>query len=360
MPRHLSFWLLIGTVALSGLLFFHVIKPFLVAIFVALVLTVLFAPLHRWLTDRLAGHIRIAAGATTLLVVVAVLLPIGVTLLMAGTQVMQIGTDVAERFDAPSNNGIDQTVEIIEETRIGSAIEQLDNHLPRGHREQLRRAASRITDGVAAELYNKTRGLLSDFFTFAVSLAIMMLALYYFLADRDVFLRELHRMMPLKNQEERRLTDRFQSVCRGVVLGTVVAGVVQATLSGVAFAVLGVPNVWLLIVLTMFSSFVPVLGSAAVWGCVAAWLLFDGHYASGIGLAVYGAAIVSSSDNLVRAYVIGNQAKLHPFVALVTVLGALKLMGLWGIFVGPMVAAFFYALLNITRDRVAQQRQMAA
>ncbi|WP_145217322.1 AI-2E family transporter [Planctomycetes bacterium TBK1r] len=57
---------------------------------------------------------------------------------------------------------------------------------------------------------------------------------------------------------------------------------------------------------------------------------------------------------------IGNQAKLHPLVALVTVLGALKLMGLWGIFVGPMVAAFFYALLNITRDRVANQRQLAA
>ncbi|MDV6029283.1 MAG: AI-2E family transporter [Phycisphaera sp. RhM] len=360
MPRNLSFWLLIVSVALFGLLFFHVIKPFIVAIFVALVLTVLFAPLHRWLTERFAGHTRIAAGATTLLVVTAVLLPIGVTFLMAGTQVMQIGADVAGRFEATSSNGIEETVEIIEATQIGDAIEHLNASLPEEQRQHLRRAVLRITDGVTVELYDKTRGLLSDFFTFAVSLAIMMLALYYFLADREVFLRELHRMMPLKNQEERRLTERFQSVCRGVVLGTVVAGVVQAALSGVAFAVLGVPNVWLLIVLTMFSSFIPLLGSAAVWGCVAAWLLFNGHYGSGVGLAVYGAVVVASSDNLVRAYVIGNQAKLHPLVALVTVLGALKLMGLWGIFVGPMVAAFFHALLNIARDRVANQRQLAA
>ncbi|WP_182868024.1 AI-2E family transporter [Rhodopirellula sp. JC639] len=349
----LSFWILVGATACFGLLFFRVIQPFILAIFIALVLAVLFAPLHQWLTDRTAGHDRIAAGLTTVLVIVAVMLPIGVTLMMAGTQVMRTGTEMADRFDAPSSNGDDDTLDLVQGTRVGRMIDGIKSRLAKDQRDQLRRAFSRIIDGVTAEVYAKTRGLLSDFFAFSVSLGVMTLSLYYFLADRDVFLREVHRMLPLEDREEERLTDRFQSVCRGVVAGTVVAGLAQATLSGIAFAILGIPNAWLLIVLTMFSSFIPFLGSAVVWVSVALWLLLDGRYGAGIGLLIYGAAVISTSDNLVRAYVIGNQAKLHPLIALVTVLGALKLMGLWGIFVGPMIAAFFYALLNIARDRVA-------
>ena len=351
MPRNFSFWLLVGLVGAVGLLFACVVKPFVIAIFIAVVLAALFAPIHQWITRHVAGHDRIAAGITAVLAIVLVLLPICVTLLMAGTQVMQISNDVVDWFNVQSTDGFDETLEQIEQTKFGGAINRLYLNLPHDQKDQFRQAVAKIADGVTSEFYTKTRGLISDLFTFGVSLCIMALALYYLLADRDVFTRELHRMMPLEGQEEQRLADRFQAVCRGVVLGTVVAGLVQAALAGVGYAVLGIPNFWVLIVATMFFSFIPFVGSAAVWASVTAWLLIEGRYGSGIALAIYGATIVSTSDNLVRAYVIGNQAKLHPLVALVTVLGALRLMGLWGIFVGPMVAAFLYALLNITRER---------
>lgn len=94
---------------------------------------------------------------------------------------------------------------------------------------------------------------------------------------------------------------------------------------------------------------------AAIWGSVALWLLVEGRYAAAIGLVAYGSAVISTSDNLVRAHVIGHQASLHPLVSLITVLGAVKLMGLWGVFVGPMVAAFFFALLTIVHERYIQQ-----
>ncbi|QEG43162.1 AI-2E family transporter [Roseimaritima ulvae] len=359
MPRHFSFWLLVGFVAAIGFLFFHIIKPFIVAIFIAIVLAVLFTPVHRWVADRLAGHDRIAAGITTALVMLLILLPIGTTLLMAGTQIMQVSENVAAWFNGQSTDGIEITIDKIERTKFGATVSELYADLPNGQQEQVRQTVAKVGDGVTADLYAKTRGLLTDVFTFALSLSIMTLGLYYFLADRDLFTREIHRLLPFHDEEEERLTEKFQSVCQGVVLGTIVAGVVQATLSGIAFGVLGVPNVWVLIVLTMFCSFIPFVGAAAVWAPVSLWLFAEGRYAAGIGLLTYGAAVVSTSDNLVRAYVIGNQAKLHPLVALISVLGALKLMGLWGIFVGPMVAAFLYALLNITKERAryAQHRQ---
>ncbi len=85
MSRHVTLAVLLCLIAAIGLLFFQVIRPFVVAIFVSIVLAVLFAPIHRWLSERLGGRNRIAAALTTTLVLLLVLLPIGFTLLMAGT-----------------------------------------------------------------------------------------------------------------------------------------------------------------------------------------------------------------------------------------------------------------------------------
>lgn len=356
MVRNLSLWLLLGLVGVIGLLFFHVVKPFLLVTFIAAVLAVLFTPLHRWLTSKLWGHDRIAAAVTTILVIVLILLPISVTLLMAGTQVMQAGNQVSQWFEHRSDTALDNAIDKLEESTIGSALDDLHQSLPDEQQKRLESAANRMADSATAELYDKTRGLLSDVFTAVIGLGLMVFGLYYFLADRALFVGELHRMLPLDDVEERKLIDRFQQVCRGVVLGTVVAGIAQATLAGIAFGILGIPQAWILIVLTMFCSFIPFLGSATVWGPVAIWLFAEGRVSEGIFLAIYGAAIIATADNVVRAYVIGNQARLHPLVALVTVLGAIKLIGLWGIFVGPMVAAFLYALLNITKERFSRQQ----
>ena len=43
---------------------------------------------------------------------------------------------------------------------------------------------------------------------------------------------------------------------------------------------------------------------------------------------------------------------MHPLLALVSALGGLKLVGLWGVFLGPIVAALFYTLLKVMDDRL--------
>ncbi len=124
MSRRVTVVALLSLIAAIGLLFFQVIRPFVVAIFVSIVLAVLFTPLHRWLTDRLNGHNRIAAAFTTTCVVLLVLLPIGFTLLMAGTQVMEAGKEVVTWFEDSSSDDLDRTLEEIQQTRIGSAMQR--------------------------------------------------------------------------------------------------------------------------------------------------------------------------------------------------------------------------------------------
>ena len=352
MPRQLSFWILLALIIAVGVFFWQVIRPFMLAIFMALVLAVLFSPMHQWLTRRLGSRHRIAAACSTLIVLLLVMLPISFTMLMAGTQLLSVGKDVVTWLDDRSAQDLQEIVDEVSQTNVGRTIQDVYSRISQEQREQIHVSATRLAESATTELVNKTRGFLSNIFMFVVGSAVMILSLYYFLADRDVFLRELHRLLPLEVREERLLEDKFQSVCRGVVLGTIVAGVVQAALNGAVLAIIGVPQLWLLIVLTMFFSFIPFLGSAVIWFPISLFLIVNQHYTAGIGLMIFGAAVISTSDNLVRAYVLGSQARLHPLVALVTALGAIQVVGLWGIFIGPMVAAFLYALLNMVQERI--------
>jgi hypothetical protein len=62
---------------------------------------------------------------------------------------------------------------------------------------------------------------------------------------------------------------------------------------------------------------------------------------------LYGLVFVSTLDNVIRTYVLQSNARLHPLLAFVSVLGGLQVMGLWGVFIGPMVASCLHALVQI-------------
>ncbi len=357
--RNLSFWFLILLVAGVGILFFQVIQPFVLTVFIAIILAVLFHPTHLWISNHLYGKTRIAAFLTTLIALMLVLLPISITLLMAGSQVLDAGKIVMAWVHDKPTDQIENAIEKIERTSIGKTFHDAYSKLPANQQTQIANSATRLVEGGTTMLYDKTQSLIANLFTFVIGVCVMTLSLYYFLADRELFLDELHKLLPLEWREERNLAGQFQSLCRGVVLGTVAAGLAQAFLAGIAFAFIGVSQLWLLIVLTMFCSFIPFIGAAIVWLGVVTLLLFDQQYVAAVGLTIYGVVVIGSADNLVRAYVIGTQSRLHPLIALVTVLGAIEMVGLWGIFLGPMVAAFFYALLNIVRERVERSTKSA-
>ena len=210
MPRNFSFWLLLGLVGLFALLLFRIVQPFLIAVFVPAVVGMLFKPLHQWLTRRLRGHERIAAGVTTLLVLLLVLLPISFTLMMAGTQVLRGGQQFVSWFDARSGSGLGDTLEEIEDTTIGSKLTELYVDLPIEHRDRLRQIAAQFAEGATAEIYENTRKIISDVFSLVMSLSVMTLTLYYMLADHDLFVRHLHRILPLQNSEEKELGIQYE------------------------------------------------------------------------------------------------------------------------------------------------------
>ncbi|TWT69454.1 AI-2E family transporter [Crateriforma conspicua] len=348
---NLSGYALIALCLLVGVMFYRIVQPFLMALVSAAILAVLFHPFHDWIQSKVGGHRRVAAGIAASIIFFLICLPIAGALAVAGTQLFDISESLMQVVEDPEHSVWAKRIDQWEQHWIVRKGMQAYGRIGDDDKVRLREFAGKGMQGMASGLYEKTAGLIANLIHLGISIFVAMMALYYFFADGDSIMAELHRLSPLGRRDEDKLIDRFGRVCRGVVMGSVVAGLAQAVLAGIGYAVADVPNVFLMAALTMFFSFVPFLGAGSVVTAISIYLAFDGRYAACAGLLIYGFIVVGSVDNIVKAKWIGTEASLHPLVALVSVIGAVQFLGLWGIFLGPMIAAFFYALLQLVRQR---------
>ncbi len=352
MSRQMSLYLLLATVLLIGVLFYRVIEPFIISLLFAAVLSVLFHPPYQWVVEHVGGHNRLAAFVTSLVVLLAILLPIGGALILAGAQLAQVASSVASLQQESKDSELEEGLEKLGQSKAAKTLNKFYHELPAGQRQQVDKLISQASDGFVKRVIEKTARFAGDLVDFTIGFFVTGLALYYFLADGKKYIQQLQGFLPLETDEQEVLVEQFGKVCRAVILGTVVAALTQAILAGIGFRVAGVPNVFLLMALTMFFAFIPFVGGSIMVIVVAVWLAVEGRFLAAGLLFTYCILFISTSDNLIRAYVIGSEAKMNPLVAFITVLGAIQLIGLVGIFVGPMIAALFYTLLKLLRDRI--------
>ena len=199
---------------------------------------------------------RLAAALTTAGVMLLVLLPLGVALVVAGNQMIGVTKDVVLLLQEDQANGKSELADGWQ--RLREDFNQLDPEW----RERLAVISKQAAEGMVKRVPEKTVGLVQDAVNAVVGLVVMTLALYYLLLDGVKILKEVKELTPLDDVEEDALIEEFGKVCRGVVVGTVVAAMVQALLAGIGFFVAGVENVPLLMVLTMIFAFIPFVGAS--------------------------------------------------------------------------------------------------
>ncbi|QDU90226.1 putative inner membrane protein [Pirellulimonas nuda] len=350
-PRVVSLIALLAVVLLTGALFFRVVAQFVVPLFLAGVLVVVFEPVHRWFTEKLPGRRYAAAGATTTVVMLTVLIPT----IWLGVQAYLEGRQVALYLVGEGHQG---TLAESFEKRIVDAKEF--------YKDQM--GTEKDPDfaplGAAIARYAGTAGLNTVLAAvgIVVGLVVMTVALFYFLADGPAMIEALTHLSPLDDEYEHELLQKFSEVSRAVVVATLLSAVVQGLLGGIGyyFALEAGAPILLLTVLTIVLAIIPFVGATAVWIPVCIWIFLfqtdigpDGevqrHWAAVIGLAIYGTAVVSSIDNVIKPMVLHGNAKLHPLLALLSVLGGVSVLGPVGILVGPMLVAFLQAMLGMLR-----------
>ncbi len=190
---------------------------------------------------------------------------------------------------------------------------------------------------------------------------IMIISLYFFLLDGPNMIAAIQGLSPLDDDHEKELVQEFNVVSRAVVVATLLSAIAQGLLAGIGFYFCGFESVFLLTMLTTAMALVPFVGAASVWVPACLYLYFiQNDLTSAICLAVYGVAIISMADNVIKPLVLHGQSNLHPLLALLSVLGGVSALGPIGLLVGPMVVAFLQTLLKILQRELSSMETSTA
>jgi predicted PurR-regulated permease PerM len=174
--------------------------------------------------------------------------------------------------------------------------------------------------------------------------------LFYFLRDGPRLLEGLVRSLPLGDERERHLLGRFAEVSRATIKGTLVVGIVQGAIGGIAFALLGIaaPVLWGVVMALL--SILPAVGPALVWVPTAGVLIANGEWGTGIALIVIGVFVIGLVDNLLRPILVGRDTRMPDYLIMLSTLGGLAGFGLAGIIIGPIIAAFFLSVWHMAEQ----------
>jgi predicted PurR-regulated permease PerM len=182
----------------------------------------------------------------------------------------------------------------------------------------------------------------------------LIIALYYFLADGPAMVEAVMALTPLDRRYEHELLNRFGQVSRAVVVATLLTALTQGALAGIGYHFALPPGapVFLLTALTTVTALIPIFGAFAIWISVVIWVYLQGQFVTAVVLAIYCTCVVSTIDNIMKPLILHGQSKLHPLLALLSILGGLHAFGPVGLLVGPMLVSFLQALLNMLRKEL--------
>ena len=320
-------------------LFLWLIMPFFAPLLWACIIAVLFHPVQVWLEQRW-GHRPNTTALTTLFACV-VLVVIPVLLLLASF--LQQGLAVYEQIQA----GELQPGKYIDQVR--SAFPVLQGLLERFdiNMDTVRDNAAKAAVAASQFLARNALAVGQGAFGFVLKLALMLYVAYFLLRDGRKLVETLVHAIPLGDERERLLFQKFAEVARATVKGNLLVALVQGMLGGLIFWILGLPAALLWGVVMTVLSLIPAVGAGLVWLPAAIYLYAVGEWISATVLIAYGVVVIGLADNILRPLLVGRDTKLPDWMVLLSTLGGIAMAGINGFVVGPLIAVLFVAFWQI-------------
>jgi predicted PurR-regulated permease PerM len=325
-------------VAFISAVFLSMIRHFLMAILLAGIFSGLARPTYRRFERWFRGRRGLASMTTVLLIVMVILIPLSALLGIVTSQAISVGHSVSPWIEK----------QIKDPSGLSKELETIPFYDKiRAYQEPILRKAGQLVGTVSSYLINGLSSFTLGTVNFLFMLFLMLYSMYFFLMDGDRFLAKILYYLPLEAEDEGRLLEKFTSVTRATLKGTAVIGLLQGGLAGVAFAVVGIQGAAFWGAIMVVLSIIPAVGTGLVWFPAAVVLVFGGHYAKGIGLALFCGLAVGSIDNVLRPALVGRDTQMHVLFILFSTLGGIALFGFLGIIIGPIVAALFVTVWDI-------------
>jgi len=333
---------LLGLLILISGLFVYMIRQFLMPIFLAGIFAALMHPFFRRLLQWMGGRRNLAALAALLLFVLVLLIPMAGLLGVVTAQAIKVSQSVTPWVQA----------NLAQPTALSDLLERIpfyDRFYPllEPYKEAIITKAGQAVGVVSKFLIDSISSATLGTVNFLFMLFIFLFAMFYFFNDGKRLLDKMLYYLPLEDQDERRILDRFTSVARATLKGTAVIGLLQGGLAGLAFSVAGIPSAVFWGTLMSLLSVLPGIGTALVWAPAVIMLAAAGHWLKAVLLAVFCGLVVGSLDNFLRPRLVGKDTEMHDLLILFSTLGGISMFGLVGFMIGPILAALFVTIWDI-------------
>jgi predicted PurR-regulated permease PerM len=333
-------FVLLLVVAVTAL-FLAVAWPFFKPLLLGALLAGLFHPLYRWVTRLLGGRRSLGAAVTLLVLLVLGLGPVsaflGIVLQQALTMSDQAIPWLNQHLGAASIFNVQEW--------LVQKFPGLVKYMP--SQEQLLEQVGTAAKTAGAFLVGFASRMTATTAAFLLNLFVMLYAMFFFFRDGDKILERIFYYTPLSDEDETRMLTQFASITRATVKGTLVIGIIQGALAGIAFWVAGIEGAALWGTIMTILSIIPGIGAALVWVPVVIILFVTGQYLTATLLAAWCAAVVGTVDNFLRPMLVGRDAKMPDLLILIGTLGGLFLFGPIGFIVGPIVCGLFLTVWDI-------------
>lgn len=315
------------------------ITPFAAPLLVAAVLAGALFPWNEQLAVWLRGRRRLAAFLMTLVVLLAILLPVAYLALLA---LQQVGAGIEWVKQAVQSEGLSGLVTALPDP-LGGLVRQAVDELPAdlGRLETLAAEQSGRAARVLGGFVSATGLLVAKTF-------LALIAFFFLLVDGPAMVRWLDEVVPLQRGQVAELLSDFRRATVAVLFSTLATAALQSAAAFLGYAVAGVPHAPFFAFVTFLVALVPALGAAPVVVGVGILQLASGSRLAGIGLLVW-AVPVSLIDNVVRPVLLRRGLAIHPAVIFFTLLGGLAAFGPLGFLLGPLTVAFLLAVIRMFR-----------
>jgi predicted PurR-regulated permease PerM len=310
------------------------LSPFVSGLLGALVLYVIFVKPYK----RLARAMRPGLAAAIILIVALIIIALPLAWL--------IGVVIAQAPDALRALQSSDVFARIAQLRIGTF--------------DVGAEVAKASGTIASWLSTRVFSLVGSATAAVLNLVIAFFGFYYMLRSDENTWDNIRPYIPFSARTADALRDRFFNVTEATLLGTFLIALIQGTLVGTGFAIVGLRNPFFWGTVTALASILPVLGTALVWGPATLVLLLQNRYGAAITMLVIGAGIASNVDNLIRPLIYRRVSNIHPMITLVGAFAGVKYFGLLGVLLGPLGIAYLFELLRFYREEYGVRQKNPA
>ena len=322
-----------------GIVFFNMIKIFLIPMILAAVIVVLFYPFYGWLLKVFRNRKSFSSLVCCLILLLGLITPVSIITNLVSGEAIGLYQTTEQKVEEIIQKGDEFLLKKIKEQKLIKKF-HLDKIAWQASFQESAQAAAQL---LAMAINKASKGT----FQILANLFLTFFSMYYFFRDGDKLIQRLKYLSPLADKYIEELFTRFISVSRATIKGTVVVGLIKGFIGGLTFWIFGISSPILWGVVMAILSIVPMLGAWFVMYPAALIMMVMGHIWQGIALFLISAVIIGSVDNILQPRLVGRSSGLHDLLIFFSTLGGISMFGVMGFIVGPIIAALFVSILDV-------------